>query len=592
MRILKKLVYVCCSITLGVMALPSCEGGELYNVNAPDWVSEKVDSIADSKKDPEEEILEGMQEDVYSFGNTDYTSGFWTAFSKYYVVPDGQKWHGVFNLNINPADNTYYKNFAVVITNDVDRGGEGYAEYGAYRFDATNDSVNFNSQWGSHLFFKYTSSTLLLSPVDNIDEAVQKLGGKVTLTVDRTAESAFSIKIQNASATKTYNQPYKLPNLNADAGNTNIRCFLVPEGSYINFLQSNIVPIGGLTSAEDKNPLSMVLQNVPDQVNVGTSLEEAVADVTAVVSFEEGVTKTVTAEELQFTAIPDMEKLGTKTLVVIYNKTFKGENCAQPVVANATFEVVEKIESIKVTAQPAHTQYYYYTSAATEAMTDRTLAFDPAGLEVTATYADGSTRVIDNTKLTFSAIAAKAGTQTVTITADEATATVEVKVAESTVSAVSNSAGIVGAEDNTTAWWSVFSDDFNVPAGATKSISFTNYSSMATNWSNFAVILRKADLAEYAVVRADNFGWGAGYDGNASLVHNGTQGDWTAWLADMNGAKVTVYVTNCGNGTADIQAVMEGTSGATYGQYYLGINTVDMNDLNFALTIEGGHLVF
>lgn len=592
MRILKKLVYVCCSITLGVMALPSCEGGELYNVNAPDWVSEKVDSIADSKKDPEEEILEGMQEDVYSFGNTDYTSGFWTAFSKYYVVPDGQKWHGVFNLNINPADNTYYKNFAVVITNDVDRGGEGYAEYGAYRFDATNDSVNFNSQWGSHLFFKYTSSTLLLSPVDNIDEAVQKLGGKVTLTVDRTAESAFSIKIQNASATKTYNQPYKLPNLNADAGNTNIRCFLVPEGSCINFLQSNIVPIGGLTSAEDKNPLSMVLQNVPDQVNVGTSLEEAVADVTAVVSFEEGVTKTVTAEELQFTAIPDMEKLGTKTLVVIYNKTFKGENCAQPVVANATFEVVEKIEFIKVTAQPTHTQYYYYTSAATEAMTDRTLAFDPAGLEVTATYADGSTRVIDNAKLTFSAIAAKAGTQTVTITADEATATVEVKVAESTVSAVSNSAGILGAEDNTTAWWSVFSDDFNVPAGATKSISFTNYSSMATNWSNFAVILRKADLAEYAVVRADNFGWGAGYDGNASLVHNGTQGDWAAWLADMNGAKVTVYVTNCGNGTADIQAVMEGTSGATYGQYYLGINNVDMNDLNFALTIEGGHLVF
>ena len=86
---------------LRLMALPSCEGGELYDVNAPDWISEKVDSIANSKKDPEEEVLEGMQEDVYSFGNTDYTSGFWTAFSKYYVVPDGQKWHGVFNLNIN-----------------------------------------------------------------------------------------------------------------------------------------------------------------------------------------------------------------------------------------------------------------------------------------------------------------------------------------------------------------------------------------------------------------------------------------------------------------------------------------------------------
>ena len=593
MRILRKLVYVCCSITLGLMALSSCEGGELYDVNAPDWISEKVDSIADSKKEPEEEVLEGMQEDVYSFGNTDYTSGFWTAFSKYYVVPDGQKWHGVFNLNINPADNTYYKNFALVITNDTDRGGEGYTEYGAYRFDTTNDTLTYNSQWGSHLFFKYTSSTLMLSPVDNLDETVQKLGGKVTLTVDRTSENAFSIKIQNASATKTYKQPYKLPNLNIDKSNTNIRCFLVPEGSYINFLQSNIIPIGGLTSAEDKNPLSMVLQNVPDQVNVGTTLEEAVSGITAIISFEEGVTKTVTAEELQFTPIPNMEELGTKTLVAIYNKTFKGENCDQPIVANATFEVVEKIVSIEVTAQPSHVQYYYYTSAATEALTDRTMAFDPTGMEVTATYANGSSRVIDSSKLSFSVVPAKVGSQTVTITADEGvTAKINVTVSESAVSAVNNSASIIGAEDNSTAFWGAFSDNFNVPVGETKSITFTNYSSLAGNWNHFVVVLRNTALAEYGVVRADNYGWGNGYDGNANLVTGGTQGDWATWLAGMNGAQVTVYVTNCGNSTADIQAVMTGTTGTTSTQYYLGINTVDPADLNFALTVDGSHLIF
>ena len=593
MRILRKLVYVCCSITLGLMALSSCEGGELYDVNAPDWISEKVDSIADSKKEPEEEVLEGMQEDVYSFGNTDYTSGFWTAFSKYYVVPDGQKWHGVFNLNTNPADNTYYKNFALVITNDTDRGGEGYTKYGAYRFDTTNDTLTYNSQWGSHLFFKYTSSTLMLSPVDNLDETVQKLGGKVTLTVDRTSENAFSIKIQNASATKTYKQPYKLPNLNIDKSNTNIRCFLVPEGSYINFLQSNIIPIGGLTSAEDKNPLSMVLQNVPDQVNVGTTLEEAVSGITAIISFEEGVTKTVTAEELQFTAIPNMEELGTKTLVAIYNKTFKGENCDQPIVANATFEVVEKIVSIEVTAQPSHVQYYYYTSAATEALTDRTMAFDPTGMEVTATYANGSSRVIDSSKLSFSVVPAKVGSQTVTITADEGvTAKINVTVSESAVSAVNNSASIIGAEDNSTAFWGAFSDNFNVPVGETKSITFTNYSSLAGNWNHFVVVLRNTALAEYGVVRADNYGWGNGYDGNANLVTGGTQGDWATWLAGMNGAQVTVYVTNCGNSTADIQAVMTGTTGTTSTQYYLGINTVDPADLNFALTVDGSHLIF
>ena len=416
------------------------------------------------------------------------------------------------------------------------------------------------------------------------------MGGKITLTVDRTSESAFTVKMTNSEATKTYAQPYKEENLNADASNTNIRCFLVPEGSYIDFQQTNIVPIGGLTSAEDKNPVSMVLQDVPDQVNVGTSLEEAMTNVSAIVTFEEGVTKTVSAAELYFSAIPDMEQLGVKTLVVIYNKTFKGENCEQPIVVNTTFEVVEKIVSIEVTTPPSHNQYYYYTSAATQTLTDRTMVFDPTDMVVTATYANGTLRVVDNAKLSFTAVPAKPGSQNVTITAEEGvTQTVTVTVSQSTSSVVTNAANMVGAADNTTAFWGAFSDDFNVPVGATKSITFTNYSSLAGNWNNFAVVLRKADLAEYAVVRADNYGWGNGYD---ACVHNGTQGDWGPWLAGMNGAKVTVYVTNCGNGTADVQAVIQGTTSTTSTQYYLGINTVDSSDLNFALTVDGCHLVF
>lgn len=592
MRLLKKIAYACCSVTLGLLALTGCEGGELYDVNAPDWISDKIQEIEDSKKQPEEEVLEGMQEDVYTIGNTDFTSGWWAAFSKYYVVPDGEKWNAVINLHINPADNTYYKNFALVITNDVDRGGTGYAEYGVIRFDVTGSPETYNSQWGDHINFQYISGTLLLDPdASNADPNVQSLGGKVTLTVDRTSESAFTVKMTNSAATKTYAQPYKEENLNADASNTNIRCFLIPEGSYIDFQQTNIVPIGGLTSAQDKNPISMVLQNVPDQVNVGTSLEEAMTNVSAIVTFEEGVSKTVSASELHFSAIPDMEQLGVKTLVAIYNKTFKGENCELPIVANAIFEVVEKIVSIEVTTPPSHMQYYYYTSAATNTLADWTMAFDPTGMVVTAAYANGNSRVVDNAKLSFSAVSAKTGSQTVTITAEEGvTATVEVTVSESIPSEVTNTAKMVGAEDNSTAFWGAFSDDFKVPVGETKSITFTNYSSLAGNYSNFVVVLRKADTAtEYAVVRADNFGWG---DGFAACLYSGTQGDWSTWLTGMNGAKVTVYVTNCGNGTADVQAVMEGTTGTTSTQYYLGINTVDSNDLNFALTVDGCHLVF
>lgn len=590
MRLLKKIAYACCSATFGLLALTGCTDGELYEVNAPDWISDKIQEIEDSKKQPEDEVLEGMQEDVYTIGNTDFTSGWWTAFSKYYVVPDGEKWNAVFNLHINPADNTYFKNFVLVITNDADRAGAGYTEYGAMRFDF---AAALNSEWGDYIDRQYISSTLIFSPESDIDANVQKLGGKVTLTVDRTNESAFTVKMTNGEVTKTYKQPYKEENLNTDAGNTNIRCFLVTEGSYIDFLQTNIVPIGGLTSAEDKNPVSMVLQGVPDQVNAGTPLEEAMAKVSAIVTFEEGVTKTVPAAELTFSAIPDMEQLGEKTLVVIYNKTFKGENCDKPIMANSTFEVVEKIASIAVTTPPSHTQYYYYTSPATAPLTNRTMAFDPTGMVVTATYTDGSTRTLDNARLNFSPVPAKAGSQTVTITAGEGvtatTATVAVTVSESTVSVVNNSTNVVGAENNSTGFKGAFSDYFEVPVGETKSIAFTNHSNLAGNWNNFVVALRKADMTEYAFVRADNWGDGNGY---AACTHNGTQGDWATWLAGMNGAKVTVYVTNCGHGTADVQAVMEGTTGTTSTQYYLGINTVDPDDLYFALTVDGCHLVF
>ncbi len=580
-----KITFFCCAAALWMLALASCEGGELYDVNAPEWISDKIQEIEDSKKEPEDEVLEGMQEDVYTIGNTDFTSGFWAAFSKYYVIPDGEKWNAVFNLNINPADNTYYKNFALIITNDVERGGEGYTEYGAIRFDVTGNPETYNSQWGDHIDFQYISGTLLLDPVDNKDENVQKLGGKVTLTVDRTSENAFTVKMTNGVATKTYAQPNKEPNLNADASNTNIRCFLVPEGSYIDFLQTNIVPVGGLTSAADKNPVSMVLQNVPAQISLGTSLEEAMTNISAIVTFEEGVTKTVTASELSFSAIPDINQTGDKTLVAVYNKTFKGENCDKPIVANASFKVVGVLQSISITTAPSRTKPYYYTS---EDAKSCTMPFDPTGMVVTGTYSDGSSVVIDNAKLSFSAIPAKAGSQPVTITAGEnITATVNVTVSEATV--VKNSTDMIGTEDNSTAFWGAHSDDFNVPAGQTKSITFTNYSSLSDNWNNFVVILRKADLTEYAVVRADNYGWGTGY---GACTPNGTQGDWATWLAGMNGAKITVYVTNCGNGTADVQAVMVGTTSTISTQCYWGINTIDANDLNFALTIDGCHLVF
>ena len=484
-----KLATVLCSAALGLLALTSCEGGDLFGINSPDWLSSKADSIAAEKAKNQggDEIIEGMQEDVYTIGATDYSTGWWAQFSKYYQVREGEKWIAQFNLNINPSATNTYKNFAMIICNDEDRGAANYKEYGAIRYDYQPSG---NSEWGDYIDRSLATSDLEFQT--DTDTGVDKLGGKVTLTVDRT-EGGLVVTMTNGTITKTYTQKSPLVNLNADASNTTIRCFLVPEGSFINWLGSTVEPIGGFTSREDKQPLSMTLNGVPKKVLQGTSLEDAFANVTATIQFEQEVSTIVKYADLTFQAVPNMNSLGKKTLIAAYAKTFKGEAAAAPVIGTAEFEVVDKL----------------YTS--------------------------------------------------------------------------------IGATDNSTGWWGAHSENIKVGPKETFVSTFTNYTSGANNWNNFVIVLCKADNTEYAVVRADNYGWGNGYD---ACTPSGGQADWGAWLAAMDGAKVTTYVTNNGDGTADVKAVMVGNDGNTYIQEYTGINTVDPNDFYFRYTVDGCHLEF
>ena len=472
------------------MTLTSCEGGELFSINGPDWMADRIDSIANAKSQGgEEEEIEGMHEDVYTVGAADFSTGWWAVFSKYYQIPEGETWIAQFNLSINPAATNTYKNYALIICNDEDRGAVDYKEYGAIRYD---NQPSGNSEWGDYIDRSLVESTLTFET--DTDSGVDQLGGKVTLTVDR-SNGGLIVTMTNGKVTKTYTQKTPLANLNADASNTTIRCFLVPEGSCINFLGSTIEPIGGYTSAEDKLPLGLVLNGVPKKVLQGVTMEEAFANVTATIDYGPGVTKEVKFDELSLQVVPDMVNLGNKTLVAAYAKTFKGE-AANPVIGAAEFAVVDKL----------------YTS--------------------------------------------------------------------------------VGATDNSTAFWGDHSEMVKVAPGETFATRFTNYSNGQNNWNNFVVVLTKANAEEYAVVRADNFGWGAGYDNNPNLVTSGGQADWGAWLAAMDGAKVTTAVTNNGDGTADVQAVMEGTDGVTYVQEYKGIAIDDPDDFYFHFTVDGSHIEF
>ncbi len=485
MRNLNKLASVFCGMALGLVSLTGCEGGDLYDVNSPDWLADAI-ADANANKGGDEEELVGQQEDVYNIGNAELNAPFFTL-GKTYVIPPGEKWQAQFNLTVNP-DNKYYKNFYLVLNAWAGQLGD---EFGVIRFD--NDPSK-NSEWNtvgtaidrSLVDGNFNNS----SGDDDIDPGVQKMNGRITLTVDR-ANGGLFIKMTNGTLTKTYTQTTPFPD--AAGAEADICCRIGVEGSLVSFLSSNIEPIGGFTSAEDKQPLSMKLNGVPRKVLQGTDLLTAFGNVTATVEFEQGVSKTVPATELTLEAVPDMNELGKKNLVVVYNKTYKGEYCATPVIAHASFEIVDKM----------------YTC--------------------------------------------------------------------------------IGAADNSDPFWGAHSDNIKVGPNETFVTTFTNYTNGGSNWNNFLVVLCKADNSEYAVLRADNYGWGDGY---GTCTPSGGQSDWAAWLAAMDGAKVTTYVTNNGNGTADVKAVMEGTDGNTYVQEYNGVSVSDPNDFYFRFTVDGCHLEF
>ena len=597
MKHLNKIASAFCAAALGMLALTSCEGGELYKVNAPDWVAAKVDSIAEANK-PEE--LVGMMDDYYPIGNTDFTAGFFTL-GKTYIVPAGVKWNAEFTLTVNP-DNKYYKNFYIVLN---DYNGALGDEYGVIRFD--NDPSK-NSEWntvGTEIDRSLVSGTFTNSSgADDIDPSVQKFNGKITLTVNR-AEGGLFIEMRNGDLVKTYTQKSSFPSTGSEK---DLACRIGVEGSFVQFLTTNIEPIGGCTSKEDKQPVSMVLNNVPSQIQQGIELEEAMKGVTATVTYEQDVVAEVEAGDLIFNSIPDIADPGKKTLVVMYAKTTNGAAAVKPIMASAEFEVVpsaDKMTSLVVKTAPKRTNYYYYNSAAVSDVKDRTFVFDREGLELTATYEGGYTSSYSLDSLEYGTVKAQAGTQAVTLKAKNGkTVTVNVTVSESALKLHKMAEKDLGTEDCTAGWWSVFTQDVKVPAGETYQIDFTNYGSMLNNWNNFVVILRKANLQEYAVMRADYFGWGAGYDGNpdlrvgdVSILPPAEPADenaawWSKWRESMNGAKVSLYITNLNNGTADVQAVMKGTNGTTYKLYYLNIKTVAPDDLNFSFTCDGSYLVF
>ena len=505
-----------------------------------------------------------------TLGNRDCSSAWWEAHLDQDIKIESNKVYSTTFTNYTSGVNNW--NNYVVVLRKSDK-----TEYCCLRSD--------DYGWGDSYASITHSNT---ASGDWAGWLAQMNGAKVTVTVTNYGDNTCDV-VADVVGTEGLVSQQKYTGIPVESADLYLD-FTVDGCCYV-FDKEEV----DVTDAVDQQPVSMELTNVPAEVNLGTDLNDFTSQIKAQVTYDGGTVKEVASSDLSFMVVPDFNSLGDKYIVATLNKTLLNKQADKTINASAAFKVVDTPVAVEIVSKPKHTNYYIYNSSAILGV-ERTLAFDTEGLEVKGTYQDGRTEILDNSKLTFSTVPATVGEHKVVITANGGkTAEVTVKVNESKVTAVTPDPTSLGAADCSSAFWSVFTDDIKVPAGATREFNFTNYTSGAGNWNNYVVILRDAakTAPEYGVVRADNYGWGNGYEACKAI---GTQldsyADWASWLAAMNGAKVKLYVTNCNNGTADIQAIVTGNDGTETYQSYLGINTIDPSDLYVSFTVDGSHLVF
>lgn len=571
MKHLNKLASVFCVAAMGLTALTGCEGSDLFSVNGPDWISEKADSIANANQGQAPTISPLV------LGAEDNSDAFWASHLDQDIKVPSNKIYTVGFTNYSSGANNY-NNYYVVL-----RSADKTKEYAVLRSDDYGWSTNYDNG-----YTKCTHSNT--GSADWATWLTAMNGAHVTVAVtnngDNTADVVATVEGTDG---KTYVQNYS--GIGVESGDLYLD--FTTDGCHYVFDKAEV----DVADAVDQQPSSMELINVPEEVDKNSTLAEATAGIKGKVTYSGGTVKEVAASDLSFMLVPGtglnadgkLDQVGEYYVVATLNKTMFGKTAEKSVSASAKINVVAGIKSIKITKAPSRTKYYFYNSAALKDV-DHTLAFDPTGMEVTATYVEGDPAVLDNSKLTFSKIPATAGTHQVTITTENGKkTTVDVTVAESAVKAVTMSPSVLGAEDNSTLWTAPTYTEFEkIALGQTAVIKFTNYSNLVGNWNNFLAVLRSGD-AEQTVLRADNWGWGAGYEAS---FKSGGQVDWATWLAAMNGAQVTAYFTNCGNGTVDAQFIMVGTDGNTYNQYYLGLNNFDPSDVQVGFSVDGSHLNF
>ena len=629
-------IATACLCALAMLTLTGCEGSELFNVLAPDWLAEMGGS--ESEDDGAIEIIPNPS----VLGSKEKSTAFLGEMTDDVKIEPGKTYRVKFT-NYGGASN--WCNFIIMLRNGIPSGEEGYYEYGVFRAD--------NWCWNTEYTDGAQSDNFCTKKIENDSRdwatwlaAMSK--AKCTATITNYGDGSADINITMiGSDGNTYTQDY-----------VNIKG-IKPNDLYLTFSLEKCYIVFGDVEETDEEPVSMTLNNVPKKVLQGTDMNALMEAVTATIEFADGSSKTVNASELQLLKVPNTNTLGQKGFVAVYNKTSQGNNCTTPVIATAEFEVVDKMytcvgatnnssefwgeHSEKIKVNPGETfvttftnytagggnyqnfmavltnssNYEYGVLRADNWCWGSGFGADQQDAHVTKEMEEGRNwetwlAAMDGAKVTVYVTNTGDGTadvKYVMVGNDGKTYTQEYKGLNTVTNpddfyvrfSIDHSHiefdDAVGADDNSTEFFGARSTSIKVPAGKTYMTRFKNYSGGGGNYQNFLVVLTNSSNYEYGVLRADNWCWGSGFSADeqdahvTKVIEDGR--NWETWLAAMEEAVVTVHVTNKGNGKADVKCEMVGKDGKTYIQNYIDLNTVtDPNDFYFQFTVDHCHLVF
>lgn len=553
------------AVVLIVFSLVGCEEVDIYSIDSPSDLQARIDSIAAAKAAQDTGDTTFIDISTTIVGAEDNSTGWNGAHSDYFTIPTGKLLHLEFVNHGTGVNN--WNNWNLAVTNveensedyDPNNGEVGYFTLRADAWGWGND--DFDIGVVSHNYPDTDGDDDIWN-----DFRTTMQGAYVTIEVDHAAVG-YAFVTATAEGTNgtvlemTYNQPV--------SATEDIAAFLVVDGSHFEMKEAFLLP-SRIEEIVDAQPVSIDVAGAPAALEIGN--ENFWGNATATVTFDDGSSTAVDSADLSINVIPDMTTVGEKTILVAYNKTKQGE-LTQAVSTFYNLNVINAVSSLEITTLPDVTTYTFPGPAAP--------VFDPTGMVVTATYSDGTTGVIANEVLQFE-IPGEDGAQDAVVSYVGATSTVSTTVPITNVMGGTNQ---VGASDLSTGFWIAFSNEYNVASGSSKTFKMDLYSTEANNWNSPVVILRKADLTEYAVVRMDNFGWGDGYDGNDNLT---TSHDWNfdVFAENLDGSYIEVTVTNVGDGTANIRYDVTYANGDTHFQLYESV-AVDGSDLNCAITIDG-----